>query len=104
VPGLLRYVFSLRQLAPNGELVTDNTPSNCYLAGLVHLALPNAKIIHSSDPIETCVSCFFKLVSVEQNHTHDLGEIGRYYKRYERSAERLAPERILVVADLEGQA
>ena len=60
-------------------------PSNYYFAGLIHLALPNAKIIHTiRDPVDTCISCFSKLFSAEQNHTYDLGELGRYYKRYER--------------------
>ena len=30
------------------------------------------------------MSCFSKLFSAEQNHTNDLGELGRYYRRYER--------------------
>jgi tetratricopeptide (TPR) repeat protein len=110
-----RYVTALRELAPKGERVTDKMPSNYYFAGLIHLALPNAKIIHTMrDPIDTCISCFSKLFSGEQNHTYDLGELGRYYKRYERLMAHwrraLPPSRILdvqyedVVADLEGQA
>jgi tetratricopeptide (TPR) repeat protein len=110
-----RYVASLRRLAPTGERVTDKMPSNYYFAGLIHLALPNAKIIHSvRDPVDTCVSCFSKLFSAEQNHTYNLGELGRYYKRYERLMahwHRVLPSgRILdvryedVVADLEAQA
>jgi hypothetical protein len=90
-------------------------PSNYYFAGLVHLALPNAKIIHiMRDPVDTCVSCFSKLFSAEQNHTYDLAELGRYYRRYEQLMahwRRVLPEgRMLdvryedVVADLEGQA
>jgi hypothetical protein len=64
--------------------VTDKMPSNYYFTGLIHLALPNAKIIHTiRNPVDTCISCFSKLFSAEQNHTYDLGELGRYYKRYE---------------------
>ncbi len=90
-------------------------PSNYYFAGLIHLALPNAKIIHSvRDPIDTCISCFSKLFSAEQNHTYDLAELGRYYKRYARLMAHwhsVLPAQALldvryedVVADLEGQA
>jgi hypothetical protein len=90
-------------------------PSNYYFAGLIHLALPNAKIIHCMrDPLDTCVSCFSKLFSGEQNHTYDLAELGRYYRRYDRLMahwRRVLPEgRILdiryedVVGDLETQA
>jgi tetratricopeptide (TPR) repeat protein len=109
------YIARLRELAPRGERVTDKMPSNYYFAGLIHLALPNAKIIHCRrDPVDICVSCFSKLFSAEQNHTYDMGELGRYYRRYEQLMEhwrRVLPAgRILdvqyeaVVADLEGEA
>jgi hypothetical protein len=110
-----RYVNLIREMTPHGDRVTDKMPSNYYFAGLIHLALPNAKIIHTvRDPIDTCISCFSKLFSAEQNHTYDLGELGRYYKRYQHLMQhwhRVLPHgRILdvryedVVADLEGQA
>ena len=110
-----RYVAEVRKLAPSGERVTDKMPSNYYFAGLIRLALPNAKIIHSvRDPVDTCISCFSKLFTAEQNHTYDLAELGRYYKRYERLMahwHRVLPARSIldvryenVVADLEGQA
>jgi tetratricopeptide (TPR) repeat protein len=115
-----RYLGLVRELAAkaghaNAQHVTDKMPSNYYFAGLIHLALPNAKIVHTMrDPVDTCISCFSKLFSAEQNHTYDLAELGRYYKRYERLMahwRRVLPAgRILdvkyegVVADLEGQA
>ncbi len=115
-----RYLALVRELAAkngraNTERITDKMPSNYYFAGLIHLALPNAKIIHTiRDPVDTCISCFSKLFSAEQNHTYDLGELGRYYKRYERLMahwRRVLPAgRILdvryedVVADLEKEA
>jgi hypothetical protein len=90
-------------------------PANFFFAGLIHLALPNARIIHTMrDPVDTCMSCFSKLFSAEQNHTYELAELGRYYRRYELLMahwRRVLPQgRILdvryedVVADLEGQA
>jgi hypothetical protein len=79
------YLAEVRKLAPGGKRITDKMPSNYYFAGLIKLALPNASIIHTlRDPVDTCISCFSKLFSAEQNHTYDLGELGRYYKRYER--------------------
>jgi hypothetical protein len=113
-----RYEMLVRKLVgtkgAGSERVTDKMPSNYYFAGLIHLALPNAKIIHTvRDPVDTCVSCFSKLFSAEQNHTYDLAELGRYYRRYEKLMahwRRVLPEgRMLdvryedVVADLEGQ-
>ncbi|WP_294534481.1 tetratricopeptide repeat protein [uncultured Rhodoblastus sp.] len=89
-PSVLRrlsqgYLDKVQRVAPEGARVTDKMPSNYYYLGLIHLALPNAKIIHVvRDPMDTCLSCFSKLFSAEQNHTYDLGELGRYYRRYER--------------------
>jgi hypothetical protein len=115
-----RYVAALRALAARDETasrerITDKMPSNYYFAGLIHLALPNATIIHCMrDPVDTCVSCFSKLFSGEQNHTYDLAELGRYYRRYQQLmahwSRALPAGRILdvryedVVADLDGQA
>ncbi|HEX4408355.1 MAG TPA: tetratricopeptide repeat protein [Xanthobacteraceae bacterium] len=115
-----RYLELTRQLAAKrgeagAQYITDKMPSNYYFAGLIHLALPNAKIIHSMrDPVDTCISCFSKLFSAEQNHTYDLAELGRYYKRYDQLMAHwhnvLPKDRILdvqyedVVADLETQA
>jgi tetratricopeptide (TPR) repeat protein len=113
------YLDLVRRLLPEQaqscERVTDKMPSNYYFAGLIHLALPNAKIIHIvRDPVDTCVSCFSKLFASEQGHTYDLGEIGRYHRRYQGLMQHwhrvLPAARILdvryeeVVADLEGQA
>jgi hypothetical protein len=115
-----RYLAGVRELAAkhgraNPERITDKMPSNYYFAGLIHLALPNAKIIHiMRDPIDTCISCFSKLFSAEQSHTYDLAELGRYYARYERAMAHwravLPAGRILdvryedLLADLKGQA
>jgi tetratricopeptide (TPR) repeat protein len=110
-----RYVAALRRLEPDVKHVTDKMPSNFFFAGIIHLALPNARIIHTvRDPVDTCLSCFSKLFSAEQNHTYDLGELGRYHRRYQALMaywHRVLPKgRILdvryedVVADLEGQA
>jgi hypothetical protein len=110
-----RYVAALKRLAGGARRVTDKMPSNFFFAGLIHLALPNAPIIHTvRDPVDTCVSCFSKLFTAEQNHTYDLAELGRYHRRYQRLMahwHRVLPAgRILdvryedVVADLEGAA
>ena len=109
------YVARLQRLAPGAERVTDKMPANFLYAGLIHLALPHARIIHVlREPRDTCLSCYSKLFTEEQNFTYDLGELGRYYRKY---AELMAhwrevlPEgRMLevryedVIADLEGAA
>jgi tetratricopeptide (TPR) repeat protein len=79
-----RYAKSVRALAPAAERITDKMPSNFRFAGLIHLALPNARIIHvRRDPIDTCVSCFSKIFTGDQPFSYDLGELGRYYRAYD---------------------
>jgi Flp pilus assembly protein TadD len=109
-----RYIASVRRLAPSAARVTDKLPTNFYFIGLIHLALPHAKIIHvQRDAADTCLSCFSKLFAAELNYSYDLSELGRYYSHYERLMKHwrrvLSPGRILevryedVVANLESQ-
>jgi tetratricopeptide (TPR) repeat protein len=78
------YVAALRKHAPQARHVVDKMPSNFIFAGLIHLALPNARIIHVvRDPVDTCVSCYSRLFSDNLNHTYDLAELGRFYRRYQ---------------------
>jgi tetratricopeptide (TPR) repeat protein len=111
----VRYLADIARLAPDAIRITDKMPGNFIFAGLVHLALPNAAIIHTiRNPVDTCLSCFSKLFTEGQTHTYDLAELGRYYNHYQALMAHwhsvLPPCRILnvryedVVADLEGQA
>jgi tetratricopeptide (TPR) repeat protein len=78
-----RYIEHLRSLAPAAERVTDKLPSNYLYIGLVHMALPNARIIHARrDALDTCVSCFTHHFGAK-SFTSDLGALGRYYRSYE---------------------
>lgn len=80
-----RYVARVKALAPAARRVTDKMPANFAYAGLIHLALPNARIIHlRRDPIDTCLSCFSLLFGGHQPHTYDLAELGHYYRAYEK--------------------
>ncbi len=109
------YLAHLRQRSPDAERITDKLPANFLYAGLVTLALPNARIIHTRrNPVDTCLSCFSKLFTGEQGHTYDLAELGRYYRAYDRLMahwREVLPESVFievqyeeVVGDLETQA
>jgi tetratricopeptide (TPR) repeat protein len=109
------YAAKLERHAPGAERITDKMPSNFYFVGLVHLAMPGARIIHTNrNAADTCLSCFSKLFSGELNQTYDLGEIGRYYRAYHQLMAHwravLPPSAFLdvqyedVVGDIEGQA
>jgi tetratricopeptide (TPR) repeat protein len=109
------YVERVQRLTTKSERITDKMPANFMFLGLVHLALPDARIIHvMRDPLVTCLSCFSTLFAVQQNFTYDLGELGRYYRKYAELMGHwrsvLPPGRILdvryenVIADLETEA
>jgi tetratricopeptide (TPR) repeat protein len=109
------YLRRLAKHGPMAERITDKMPSNFYFTGMIHLAMPNAKIIHTNrNPVDTCLSCFSKLFAGEQNQTYDLAELGRYYRAYhglmQHWREVLPAGSFLdvqyeeVVADTEGQA
>ncbi|MBK9161023.1 MAG: tetratricopeptide repeat protein [Nitrosomonadales bacterium] len=82
------YVAALRRHAPDARHITDKMPANFFAVGLIHLMLPNAKIIHvNRNPVDTCLSCFTRLFNRKQNQTYDLAELGRYYVDYARLME-----------------
>jgi tetratricopeptide (TPR) repeat protein len=109
------YVKHVRKLAPEAGRITDKMPANSRLAGLINLALPNARIVYAQrNPIDNCLSCFSLLFESGQDHTYDLAELGRYYRGHAALMEHwrsvLPPGVMLdvqyedVVADLETAA
>jgi hypothetical protein len=79
-----RYVEQVSQLAPEAKRIVDKLPANFRHLGLIHFALPNAKIVHvRRDPRDTCLSCYMKLFLGGLNFAYDLGELGRYHKMYD---------------------
>ena len=79
------YLRVVRALAPTASRITDKMPANFRFVGLIHLAFPNARIIHARrDPIDNCLSCYSILFADGQAFTYDLNELGRLYKGYER--------------------
>lgn len=109
------YIDGLKKHAPQAARITDKMPGNFLLVGLIHLALPNATIIHAvRDPADTCVSCFATNFTRGQPFTYDLAELGRHYNAYRSLMAHwhdiLPPGRILdvhyeeLVADLPGVA
>ena len=81
-----RYLHRIRGVLgnpPSNVRLVDKMPFNFAFLGLIHLALPNARFIHTRRaPVETCLSCFGRLF---QNvpFSYDLGELGRYYREYD---------------------
>jgi hypothetical protein len=53
------------------------------------------------DPLDTCLSCYANLFTGNQPFAYDLGELGRYYRAYDRLTQHwrevLPPGRVLEV-------
>jgi hypothetical protein len=82
------YVAGLQRRAPDARHITDKMPANFMAIGLIHVMLPNAKIIHvSRNPVDTCLSCFMQLFSSGQQQSYELSELGKYYVDYARLME-----------------
>jgi tetratricopeptide (TPR) repeat protein len=61
----------------------DKMPNNFAHVGLIHLILPNAKIIDARRyPLGCCFSGFKQHFARGQTFTYDLTDIGRYYADY----------------------
>jgi tetratricopeptide (TPR) repeat protein len=89
----------------------DKMPNNFRHIGLIHMILPNAKIIDARrGAMGCCFSGFKQLFAEGQEFTYGLEEIGHYYRDYVGLMDhwdRVLPGKILrvtyenVVADLE---
>ncbi len=92
---------------------TDKNPNNFVHVGLIHLILPNAKIINARrHPLDSCFGSYKQLFAQGQQFTYNLVELGEYYLQYQRLMDHwheVLPGKVLdvqyeeVVADLEGQ-
>ena len=91
----------------------DKNPNNFIYAGVLRMALPNARIIDARrHPLDSCFGSFKQLFASGQPFTYDLTELGEYYLQYRRLMDHWQeslPGFVLevhyedVVADLEAQ-
>ncbi|MGH7111807.1 MAG: sulfotransferase family protein, partial [Stellaceae bacterium] len=96
------YLALLRRLAPGAARVTDKMPANFRWLGLIHLTVPQARIIHCRrDPIDTCLSNYFAYFSRLHPHSCDRADLVFYYREYLRLMAHwrtvLPPERYLEI-------
>lgn len=92
---------------------TDKLPNNFPLVGLLHLILPNAKIINARrHPLDTCLGCYKQLFARGQNFTYDLEDLAHYYQNFDAMMQHwhtVLPGKVLdvhyedTVIDLESQ-
>jgi tetratricopeptide (TPR) repeat protein len=90
----------------------DKMPNNFRHIGLIHLILPNARIIDARrEPMACCFSNFKQLFASGQEFTYDIEDLARYYRSYLQLMshwDSVLPGKVLrvqheeVVEDLEG--
>jgi tetratricopeptide (TPR) repeat protein len=79
------YLRTLQAMAPEAIRVTDKMPHNFLHLGLIHLALPHARIIHCRrDPIDTCLSIYFRKFGEAHPYAYNLEDLASFYEQYQR--------------------
>jgi tetratricopeptide (TPR) repeat protein len=107
-----RYMTDTRAYRKHKPFFIDKMPNNFRHLGLIHLMMPNAKIIDARrEPMACCFSNLKQLFASGQEFTYSIEHIARYYRTYlelMRHWDAVLPGRILrvwhedVVEDLNG--
>ncbi|MGD0490538.1 MAG: sulfotransferase [Steroidobacteraceae bacterium] len=106
-----RYMSDTRAYRQGRGFFIDKMPNNFRHIGLIHLMMPNAKIIDvRRSPLPCCVGNLKQLYASGQDFSYGVEDIARYYRTYlelMRHWDRVLPGRVLricyedVVEDLE---
>jgi tetratricopeptide (TPR) repeat protein len=107
-----KYLADTRSYRSGKARFIDKMPNNFRHVGLIHLMLPNAKIIDARrEPMACCFGNLKQLFAHGQEFTYSVEDIARYYRTYlelMRHWDRVLPGRVLrvqhedLVCDLEG--
>ena len=97
-----RYLDETRVYRRGRPRFVDKMPNNFRHIGLIHLMLPNARIIDiRREPMACCVSNLKQLFARGQEFCSGIEEIARYYRTYlelMRHWDRVLPGRVLRVS------
>jgi Tfp pilus assembly protein PilF len=108
------YVSSTRPFTGHTPRFIDKLPLNYLYLGLIHLALPNAKIINlQRQSLDTCYAIYKQLFLDAYPFSYDLEELAHYYVAYHQLMDHwqkvlpgvihsVAYEKLVV--DLEGES
>ncbi len=79
------YLATLARLSAKAARVVDKLPSNFRNLGLIHAALPQARVIHlERNPLDTCVSIYFQGFTAGHPYATDFDDLAHYYREYRR--------------------
>lgn len=104
---------SRRYRVTDKPIFTDKLPNNFPFVGLMHLILPNTKVINARrHPFDSCLGSYKQLFGQGQNFTYDMLDLAHYYKQYDAMMKYwhdVLPGKVLdvhyevTVTDLESQ-
>lgn len=107
------YISRTEIFRTGAPYFVDKNPNNFIYAGILKLAIPNARIINARrHPLDSCLGTFKQLFASGQPFSYDMTELAEYYLQYRRLMDYwhdVLPGFLLdvhyeqVVADLEGQ-
>ena len=108
-----KFIDDTKVHRQNAPYFIDKMPNNFRHIGLIHLILPNAKIIDARrHPMACCFSGFKQHFAEGQEFTYGLQQVGQYYRDYVHLMDHwdnVLPEKVLrvqyedVVADTDTQ-
>ena len=109
-----QYMDETRAFRVTGRpFFTDKLPNNFSHIGLLHLILPNARVINARrHPFDSLLGGYKQLFGKGQNFTYDMADLSAYYRQYYetmRHWHRVLPGKVLdvhyeeTVTDLETQ-
>ncbi len=108
-----KFIEDTQMHRGNAPMFTDKMPNNFRHIGLIHLIMPNAKIIDARRyPLDCCFSMFKQLFAQGQEFTYGLEEAASYYNSYVKLMnhwDSVLPNKVLrvnnedVINDLDGQ-
>jgi hypothetical protein len=79
------FAQRLHLIAPGSTHVTDKTPGNYHLLGLLRVLFPLGRIVHvQRDPMDTCFSILQYPFDDRSPHTSDIPLLAYSYSRYVR--------------------
>lgn len=83
------FAARLAAVDPAAQYVTDKTPGNFHVIGLLRVLFPQAPIVHvARDPMDTCFSILQHPFGSRSPHTCDMHLLGHVYRRYRRLMAR----------------
>lgn len=81
-------IAMLRGISGDAHRVIDKNPFNFFWLGLIHLALPRARIIHCRrHPIDTCLSIYTTHFTTRMEFASDRGDLVFAYRQYQRAMD-----------------